>query len=144
MIYQRMANPRAHEVASQATDPIRCPRAEGSSIYWITQGLYLTYNCVPQYIWDHFAEMFNKSHWILQIIYRLKVCNRRAFALSRRCRVSRSCPRVSGETIGVFDWAIGTELIFWFWPFPIRLVPVTRRLLDRGHFILTGQKWLVT
>ena len=101
MIYQRMANPRAHDVASQATDSIRCPRAEGPIIYWITQGLYLTYNCVPQYIWGYFAEMCNKSHWILQRIYRLKVCNRRAFALSRRCRVSRSRPRVSGETITV-------------------------------------------
>ena len=69
----------------------------------ITQGLYLTYNCVPQYIWGYFAEMCNKSHWILQRIYRLKVCNRRAFALSRRCRVSRSRPRVSGETITVIS-----------------------------------------
>ena len=98
-----MANPRAHDVASQATDSIRCPRAEGPSIYWITQGLYVTYNCVPQYIWGYFAEMCNTSHWILQRIYRLKVCNRRAFALSRRCRVSRSRPRVSGETITVIS-----------------------------------------
>ena len=36
-----MANPHAHDVASQATDSMRCPRAEGPSIYWITQGLYL-------------------------------------------------------------------------------------------------------
>ena len=50
MIYQRLANPRAHDVASQTTDSIGCPMAEGSSIYWITQGLYLTYNCVPQYM----------------------------------------------------------------------------------------------
>ena len=103
MIYQRMANPRAHDVAGQATDSMRCPRAEGPSIYWTTQGLYLTYNCVPQYMWGYFAEMCNKSQWILQRIYRLKVCNRRAFALSRRCRVSRSRPRVSGETIMVIS-----------------------------------------
>ena len=37
MIYQRMAYPRAREVASQATNSIRCPRADGASIYWITQ-----------------------------------------------------------------------------------------------------------
>ena len=98
-----MANPCAHDVASQATDSIRCPRAEGPSIYWITQGLYFTYNCVPQYMWGYFAEMYNKSHWILQRIYRLKVCNRRAFALSMFFRVSRSSPRVSGETITVIS-----------------------------------------
>ena len=103
MIYQRMANPRTHDVASQATDSIICPRAGGPSIYWITQGLYLTYNCVPQYIWGYLAEMCNKSHCIQQRMYRLKVCNRRAFALSRRCRVSRSRPRVSGETITVIS-----------------------------------------
>ena len=40
--------------------------------------------------------MCNKLHWIQQRIYR---CNRRAFTLSRRCRVSRSRPRVSRETI---------------------------------------------
>ena len=98
-----MANPRVHDVASQATDSIRCPRAEGLSIYWITQGLYLTCNCLPQYIWGYFAEMYNKSHWILQRIYRLKVCNRRAFALPRRCRVSLKseirCPRAEGLSI---------------------------------------------
>ena len=104
MIYQRMANPRAHDVASQTTDSIRCPRAEGPSIYWITQGLYLTYNCFPQYIiWGYFTEMCNKSHWILQRIYRSKVCNRRAFALSRCCWVSRSRPRESGETVTVIS-----------------------------------------
>ena len=78
---------------------IRCPRAEGPSIYWITQRLYLTYNCVPQHIWGYFAEMCNKSHWILQRHYRLTVCNRRAFALSRRCLVSRSRPRVFRDTM---------------------------------------------
>ena len=66
-------------------------------------GLYLTYNCAPQYIWGYFAEMWNKSHWILQRIYRLTVCNRRAFALLRRCRVSRSRPRVFCETITVIS-----------------------------------------
>ena len=71
-----MANPRAHDVASQATDSIRCP----------------CNRC-----------LCNKSHWILQRIYRLTFCNRRAFTLSRRCRVSRSRPRVSGETITVIS-----------------------------------------
>ena len=79
-------------------------------------GLYLTYNCHPQYIWGYFAEKWNKSHWILQRIYRLTVCNSRAFALSRRCRVSRrafalsrrcwvsrSRPRVFHETITVIS-----------------------------------------
>ena len=66
-------------------------------------GLYLTYNCHPQYIWGYFAEKWNKSHWILQRIYRLTVYNRRAFALSRRCRVSRSRPRVFRETITVIS-----------------------------------------
>ena len=66
-------------------------------------GLYLTYNCAPQYIWGYFAEMWNKSHWILQRIYRLTVCNRRAFALLRHCRVSRSRPRVFRETITVIS-----------------------------------------
>ena len=61
-------------------------------------GTALNYNCVPQYMWGYFSEMRNKSHWIQQRIYRLTVCNRRAFALSRRCRVSRSCPRVFHET----------------------------------------------
>ena len=98
-----MANPRAHDVASQAIDSLRCPRAEGPSIYWITQGLYLTYNCVPQYIWGSFAEMCNKSHLFLLRIFRLKVCNRRAFPLSRRCRVSRSRSRVFRETLTVIS-----------------------------------------
>ena len=103
MIYQRMAYPRAHEVASQATNSVRCPRAEGQSIYWITQGLYLNYNCIPQFIRGYFAEMCNKTHWILQRIYRLTLCNRRAVALSRRWRVSRSRPRVFRETITVIS-----------------------------------------
>ena len=103
MLYQRLANQRAHDLASQATNSMRWPRAEGQSIYWITQGLYLTYICFPQYIWGYFAEMCNKSHWILQRIFRLTVCNRRAFALSRRCRVSRSGPRVFRETITVIS-----------------------------------------
>ena len=62
-------------------------------------GLYLTYNCAPQYIWGYFAEMWNKSHWILQRIYRLTVYNRRAFALSRHCEVSHSRPRVFRQTM---------------------------------------------
>ena len=33
MIYQRMAYPREREVASQAANSIRCPRADGPSIY---------------------------------------------------------------------------------------------------------------
>ena len=66
-------------------------------------GLYFTYNCHPQYIWGYFAEKWNKSHWILQRIYRLTVCNHRAFALSRCCRVSRSRPRVFRETITVIS-----------------------------------------
>ena len=107
-------------------------------------GLYFTYNCHPQYIWGYFAEKWNKSHWKLQRIYRLTVCNRRAYALSRRCRVSRSRPRVFRETIGVFDWAIGHELIFRSSHFLIRLVPVTKQLHDRGYFVLTGQKGPVT
>ena len=37
MIYQRMAYPRARKVASQATNSIRCPRADGLNIYWMTQ-----------------------------------------------------------------------------------------------------------
>ena len=90
----------------QATNSIRCPRAEGPSIYhiyWIAQGLYLTYNCVPQYIWGYFREMCNKSHWILQRFYRSKVCYRRTFALSRRCWVSRTRPRVLREAITVIS-----------------------------------------
>ena len=47
--------------------------------------------------------MRNKSHWIQQRIYRLTVCNRRAIALSRRCWVSRSRPRVFRETITVIS-----------------------------------------
>ena len=35
MVYQRMAYPYAHDVASLATNMIRCPRAEGPSIYII-------------------------------------------------------------------------------------------------------------
>ena len=97
MIYQRMANPHTCDFVSQATNSIRCPRAEGLSIYWLTQGLYLTYNMCPQYIWGYFTEMCNKSHWIPQRIYRLKVCNRRALALSRRC------PHVFRETITVIS-----------------------------------------
>ena len=46
--------------------------------------------------------------------------------------------------IGVFDWAIGHELIFWSSHFLIRLVPVTKQLHDRGYFVLTGQKGPVT
>ena len=64
-----------------------------------SRGLYLTYNAVPQYIWGYFSEMCNKSHWIQQRMYRLAVCNRCAFALSRRCRVSRSRPCVCRETV---------------------------------------------
>ena len=79
MIYQKMAYPREHDVASQATNSIRCLRAKGPSIHWITLGLYSNYNCVPQYIWGYFLEMRNKSHWIQQRIYRLTVCNRRAW-----------------------------------------------------------------
>ena len=101
MIYQRMAHPRAHDVASQASSSIRCRRAEGPSIYWIIQGLCLTYNCVSQYIRSYFPEMCHKSHWILQRIHRMAVCYRQAFTLSRRCRVSRSRPRVFHETIPV-------------------------------------------
>ena len=48
-------------------------------------------------------KMRNKSHWIQQRIYRLTVCNRRAFAFSRRCWVSRSRPRVFRETITVIS-----------------------------------------
>ena len=98
MIYQWMAYPRTREVASQATKSIRCPRTAQAFMHLlINPGLYLTYN------WGYFAEMWNKSHWILQRIYRLTVCNRRAFALSRRCRVSRSRPRVFRETITVIS-----------------------------------------
>ena len=96
-----MAYPRAHDVAGQATNTIRCPRAEVPSIYWITQGVYLDYNCVPQFILGYFAEMGYKSHGILQRIYRLTHCNRRAFVLSIRCRLSHSRPRVFRETITV-------------------------------------------
>ena len=98
-----MAYPRAHDVASQATHSIRCPRAEGPSIYWITLGLYWNYNCVLQDIWSYFSEMRNKSHWIQQRIYRLTVCNRGAFALPRRCWGSRSRPRVFRERITVIS-----------------------------------------
>ena len=91
MIYKKMAHPCTHYVANQANKS-KCLRAKGRSIYWITRVLYLTYNCVPQYIWGYFAEMCNKSHWILQRIYQL------TFALSRRCLVSRSRLRVFRET----------------------------------------------
>ena len=47
-------------------------------------------------------------------------------------------------TLGVFDWAIGHELIFRSSHFLIRLVPVTKQLHDRGYFVLTGQKGPVT
>ena len=40
-IYQRMAHPPAHVVAGQATNS-KYPRAEGDSINWITEGLFLT------------------------------------------------------------------------------------------------------
>ena len=103
MIYERTAYPRAHDVVSQATNSKKCTRAEGPIIYWTAEGLYLTYNCVPQYRWGYFTEMCNKLHWILQRIYRLKVCNPRAFALSMRCRLSRSHPRVFHETITVLS-----------------------------------------
>ena len=96
-----MAYPRPAWRPSKATNSIKCPRAEGPSIYWITQGLLITNNCVPQYIWGFLVEMCKKSHWILRRIYRLIVCNRRAFLLSRRCRVTRSRPRVFRETITV-------------------------------------------
>ena len=76
---------------------VRGPK--GRAFIASTQGLNSTYNYVSQYIWGYFPEMCNKSHWILQRIYRLTVCDRRAFALSRRCRVSRSRPRVFHETI---------------------------------------------
>ena len=66
-------------------------------------GLYITYNCAPQYIWGYFAEIWNKSHWFLQRIYRLTVCNHHAFVLSRSCRVSRSRPHVFHETIMVIS-----------------------------------------
>ena len=47
MIYQKMANPRAHDVASQATDSMRCARTEGPSIYWITEGNVLNLQLRP-------------------------------------------------------------------------------------------------
>ena len=47
-------------------------------------------------------------------------------------------------SIGVFDWAIGHELIFRSSHFLIRLVPVTKQLHDHGYFVLTGQKGPVT
>ena len=56
------------------------------------------------HIWGYFAEMCNKSHWNLQRIYRLTVCNRPAFALSMRCRLSRSRPRVLRVTITVISY----------------------------------------
>ena len=97
-----MAYPTAHDVASQAINLIRCPRAEGPSIYWITLEL-LKLQLRSSIYRGYFSEMRSKSHWIQQRIYRLTVCNRRAFALSRRCWVSRSRPRVFRETITVIS-----------------------------------------
>ena len=94
-----MAYPCTHDVASQSTNSIRCPR--GPEHFLTNQGLYLTYNCAPQYILGYFTEMSHKSHWILQRILRLTLCNRRAFALSMRCPGSRPRPRVFRETLTV-------------------------------------------
>ena len=57
------------------------------------------------YILGYFAEICNRSHRILQRIYRLTDCNRRPFALSRRCRMFYSRPRVLRET--------QTAILFW-------------------------------
>ena len=43
------------------------------------------------------------AHWIQLRIYRLMVCNHRAFTLSRRSWVSRSCPRVFPDIITVIS-----------------------------------------
>ena len=68
-----------------------------------SRGTVLNLQLRPSYWWGYFKEMCNKLHWILQRIYRLKVCNPRAFALSMRCRLSRSHPRVFHETITVIS-----------------------------------------
>ena len=70
-------------------------------------GLYLTYNCHPQYIWGYFAEKWNKSHWILQRIYRLTVCNRRAFAyvVKALSGVSLTSAHVRYKEVGAYGYA---------------------------------------
>ena len=105
---QRLAYPRAHDVASRArsraTNSItRIRVSEGWRPEHLLNnpGTVLYLQLRPSiYIWGYFSEMCNKSHWIQQRIYR---CNRRAFALSRRYWVSRSLPRVSRETITVIS-----------------------------------------
>ena len=81
----------------------RCPRAEGPSIYSINPGTVLNLQFRPSIYMGYFPEMCNKSHWILQRIYRLTDCDNRTFALSRCFRVSRSRPRVFHETITVIS-----------------------------------------
>ena len=68
MIYQRMVYPSAREVASQATNSIRCPRADGPSIYWITQDCTLptiatlnTYGVISQKSGTNRIEYYKES-----------------------------------------------------------------------------------
>ena len=47
MVYQRMAYPYAHDVASQATNWIRCPKSEGPSILLNNTGAVLKLQLRP-------------------------------------------------------------------------------------------------
>ena len=87
-----------HGNTSRANSLIWCPRAEGLSIYWITQGLYPIYNHLKFYIhiWSYFMEISNRS---------LSNPTNNKLTDSPRLprRGSRSGPRIFHETIKVLS-----------------------------------------
>ena len=87
MIYQRMANPCAHDVAMRATNSIRCLGAEGPSIYWITRGLYLTYTCVL-----NIYEVISQKYVTIRIeSYKESLDSKSVIAVHSRCQGVVGC-----------------------------------------------------